>query len=303
MQGRKRTTPLRKREADSIHPDTSLGVVNLTVSALDQSLEFYRRILGFSTIRESEATAELGTEQTPLIALFELSAAKLKPPRATGLYHYAILLPTRADLARALHRLSDTGYPVGGASDHSVSEALYLADPDGNGIEIYADRPRSAWTYRGGQLQMTTLPLDVEDLMNALKTDPRPWNGLPPATRVGHIHLHVADLRAAEEFYQDVLGFDLMVRYGNSASFLSAGGYHHHIGLNTWAGVGAPPPPPDAVGLRWFTVVVPDPAELERILHRVQNAGIDYENQMDGILLRDPSGNKVLVAIPSAPRA
>ncbi len=303
MESEKRRTPLRKREADSIHPDTSLGVVNLTVSALERSQEFYRQILGFSTLPKGETSAELGTERTSLIALTELSTARPKPPRTTGLYHYAILLPTRADLARALHRLSHTHYPIDGASDHSVSEALYLADPDGNGIEIYADRPRSAWTYRGGQLQMATLPLDVEGLMNELKTDPRPWDGLPPATRVGHIHLHVADLRAAEEFYQDVLGFDLMVRYGNSASFLSAGGYHHHIGLNTWAGVGAQPPPPDAVGLRWFTIVVPAQAEAERILHRVQNARIDHENQMDGILLRDPSGNKVLVAIPSATRA
>jgi len=279
----------------SIHPDTSLGAVNLTVSALGRSLEFYREILGFSVLRHEATTAELGTGQTPLVVLSEQSGARPRPSHTTGLYHFAILLPARADLARALQRLADTRYPIEGASDHLASEALYLADPDGNGIEIYADRPRSAWTYRNGQLQMATIPLDIKGLMNELKTDPRPANGLPQATRIGHIHLHVSDLRAAEAFYRDVLGFDLMLHYGNSASFLSAGGYHHHLGLNTWAGVGAPPPPPDAAGLRWFTIAVPDRAELERILLRAQEAGVSHEDHNDGMFLRDPSGNAMLV--------
>lgn len=288
---------------NSIHPDTSLGAVNLTVSALGRSLEFYRELLGFSVLRHEATTAELGTGQTPLVVLSERPGATPKPPNTTGLYHFAILLPTRADLARALRQLTDTRYSIEGASDHLASEALYLADPDGNGIEIYADRPRSAWTYRNGQLQMATIPLDIESLMNELKTDPRPWNGLPRATRIGHIHLHVADLRAAEAFYRDVLGFDLMLHYGTSASFLSAGGYHHHIGLNTWAGIGAPPPPPDAVGLRWFTIAVPDRAEAERILRRAQEAGVRCEDQNGGVFLGDPSGNRMLVTVGSTARA
>lgn len=280
----------------SIHPDTSLGAVHLTVSALGRSLEFYREILGFSVLRQDEAVAELGTGSTPLVVLSERPGATPKPPNTTGLYHFAILLPARADLARALRRLADTRYPIEGASDHLASEALYLADPDGNGIEIYADRPRSAWTYRNGQLQMATVALDVEGLMKELQTDPRPWNGLPSGTRIGHIHLHVADLRAAEAFYRDVLGFDLVLHYGTSASFLSAGGYHHHIGLNTWAGVGAPPPPPGAAGLRWFTIVVPDRAEAERILRRAQEAGVRCEDQNGGVFLCDPSGNRMRLA-------
>jgi catechol 2,3-dioxygenase len=278
-----------------IHPDTSLGAVHLTVSALARSLEFYRGTLGFNVLRQDEAVAELGTGSAPLVVLSERPGATPKPPNTTGLYHFAILLPARADLARALRQLSDTHYPIQGASDHLVSEALYLADPDGNGIEIYADRPRSAWTYRSGQLQMATAALDVEGLMKELKTDPRPWNGLPQATRIGHIHLHVSDLPAAEAFYRDVLGFDLVLRYGTSAGFLSAGGYHHHIGLNTWAGVGAPPPPPDALGLRWFTIAVPDRAEADGILRRAQAAGASHEDQPNGTFLRDPSGNSMLV--------
>ncbi len=295
MQIEKHGTTMRERALSSIHPDTSLGAVNLTVSAIGRVLEFYRDVLSFSIRRRDGAMAELGTEETSLLILWERSGARSKPPHTTGLYHFAILLPARGDLARTLRRLIDARYPIDGASDHLASEALYLADPDGNGIEIYADRPRSAWTYRNGQLQMAALPLDLEDLMTELKTDPRPWNGLPHGTRIGHIHLHVANLRAAEAFYRDVLGFDLMVHYGGSASFLSVGGYHHHIGLNTWAGTGAPPPPPDTIGLQHFTIRLPNHAELARVVERVRAASLPVEETPDGFLIRDPSQNGVLL--------
>src|SRR5574341_1976790 len=235
-----------QQASTSMHPDTRLGSVHLTVSDLDRSLQFYGSALGLRTRRREEAVAELGTGTASLLILWERAGAKPRPRHTSGLYHFAILLPSRADLARALQRLLEARYPIDGASDHLVSEAVYLADPDGNGIEIYADRSRRALPVRDGQLRMDTLPLDLEDLMNEVQAGPPAATGLPEATRIGHIHLHVADLATAEAFYRDVLGFDLMVRYGSSASFLSAGGYHHHIGVNTWAGAGAPPPPPDA---------------------------------------------------------
>lgn len=285
-----------QKASTSIHPDTCIGSVHLTVSDLDRSLQFYGGTLGFRTRRREEAVVELGTEAASLLTLWERAGARPRPPHTSGLYHVAILPPARADLARALQRLLEARYPIDGASDHLVSEAVYLADPDGNGIEIYADRPRSAWPMLNGRLRMDTLPLDVEDLMGELATSSRPGTSLPDGTRIGHVHLHVAELGAAEAFYRGVLGFDLMVRYGNSASFLSAGGYHHHIGLNTWAGVGAPPPPPDAAGLRYFTVRLPNGAELARVVGRVRDAGVPFEEMPEGVLVRDPSQNGVLLA-------
>ncbi|MDR7542960.1 MAG: VOC family protein [Armatimonadota bacterium] len=277
----------------------SLGPVSLTVRSLERSLGFYCDILGCRIRRRDATMVEVGTEQTTLLELWERPQAKPRPPRTTGLYHVAFLLPTQADLARALQRLVALRYPIEGASDHLVSEAVYLADPDGHGMEIYADRPRDAWPYRNGLLEMATVALDVDDLMSALKADPRPWTGLPEGTRIGHVHLRVADLDAAEAFYRDVLGFDLMARYGEGACFLSAGGYHHHIGLNTWAGVGAPPPPRGAIGLRHFSVVLPGEAQFGAVADRVRAAGITVLEHPSGLLARDPSHNGVLLTTPT----
>ncbi len=282
----------------SIHPETSLGPVHLTISNLDRSAAFYRDVIGLGLLRREGETALLTADgATPLLALSELPGARPRPARATGLYHFAILVPTRLDLARSLRRLVEARYQLQGASEHLVSEALYLADPDGNGIEIYADRPRSAWPRINGLLQMATEPLDLEDLLGELERDARPWDGLSPQTRIGHIHLHVADLRQAEGFYRGAIGFDLVLRYGGSATFLSAGGYHHHIGLNTWAGVGAPPPPPEAVGLRDFTIVLPDQGELQHVIGRLRESDIVFDESGDAITLRDPSGNGLLLVV------
>jgi len=201
-------------------------------------------------------------------------------------------------LAQALQRLLDARYPLQGASDHLVSEALYLADPDGNGIEIYADRPRERWQYRGGQLLMATEALDVHSLLADLPTTARDPEGntIDPATRIGHVHLHVADLTAAEAFYRGVLGFEVTVRGYPGALFVAADGYHHHIGLNVWAGIDAPPPPPDAVGLRYFTITLPTKADLQRLVERVQAAGIDLSRDADGWLLKDPASNGIRIA-------
>lgn len=284
-----------------IHPNTYVGSVHLTVSELERSLRFYGDVLGFNTRQRQDSTAWLTADgMTSPLVLTEQAGARPKPPRTTGLYHFAILVPSRVDLARSLRHLVEVRYPLQGAADHLVSEALYLADPDGNGIEIYADRARSAWPRRGGQLQMATDPLDVDGLLAEIERDARPWDGLAPQTRIGHVHLHVADLRQAEAFYCDVLGFDLVTRYGSSALFVSAGGYHHHLGLNTWAGVGAPPPPPDSVGLRYYTLYLPGKDELDRIVEHLKASGVELDKIADTVSLRDPSGNAIRLGVGGA---
>jgi catechol 2,3-dioxygenase len=183
-----------------------------------------------------------------------------------------------------------------GFADHGVSEAVYLTDPDGNSIEIYRDVPRSQWPYRDGQLQMVTDPLDVQGVLAELEADPAPDAvGMHPDTTIGHIHLRVADIQASEDFYCKLLGFDLVQRFGPSARFVSAGGYHHHIGFNIWESAGAPPLPPGAVGLRYFTICLPDPAELTRLTGRLRQAGLPLEEAQGGVLLHDPARNAVLL--------
>lgn len=287
--------------SDQLHPETSLGSVYLTVSDLDRALRFYREIIGLGLLQRHGDTASLAADRaTPLVVLSGLPGAHPKPPDTTGLYHFAIMVPSRVDLASSLRRLVETRYRLQGASDHLVSEALYLADPDGNGIEIYADRPRSQWPHLNGRLQLATEPLDIKGLLAELNHDERPWEGLPGQTRIGHVHLHVADLPQSEAFYRGTLGFDLVLRYGRSAIFLSAGGYHHHVGINTWAGASAPPPPRDAVGLRFFTIVLPDQAELERIVTRVRASGVPFQKKDAGLSLEDPSGNGILLTVAQA---
>jgi len=219
--------------------------------------------------------------------------AAQRPRRSTGLFHLAVLLPTRRDLAVALRRLAESRVPLDGASDHLVSEALYLHDPDRNGIEIYRDRPREEWPHMDGKLEMATLPLDIDDVLRELPPASAKDAVVPSGTRMGHVHLQVADLDEAEAFYSGVLGFDVTVKGYAGALFVSAGGYHHHIGLNTWQSLGAGAPPPGAIGLRSFEVALPDAGELERVLERVDDAGIAAERSNGSALVRDPSGNAV----------
>jgi catechol 2,3-dioxygenase len=211
------------------------------------------------------------------------------------LYHFAILVPSRADLAQALLHFIEMRTPLQGLSDHLVSEAIYLADPDDNGIEIYSDRSRATWQFEGPQVHMDTKSLDVEGLLSESGRGDA-WSGLSAETVIGHVHLHVANLAEAQAFYVGVLGFDIMQRYGSQTLFVSAGGYHHHIGLNTWAGVGAPPPPSEAAGLRTFIVRLPNETELARLTSRVREAGVALEETHNGILVRDPSQNCLLLA-------
>ena len=278
----------------SIHPDTHIGSVHLTVSDPDRSLGFYRDTLGFHLLERKNSTVALTADGTHvLLTLTGQPNARPKQQRTTGLYHVAILVPSRADLARTLRHLAEAGYPLEGWADHLVSEAIYLADPDGNGIEIYRDRPREQWPRRNRQIQMATDPLDTEGVL--AEADDRPWDGLPSQTRIGHIHLQVSDLRQAEAFYHGLLGFDVVTRDYPGALFVSAGGYHHHIGLNTWAGVGAPLPPPDAVGLRDFTIALPNRVEMQRIVDRLKAAQVELTEQVNGLSLRDPSSNGLLL--------
>jgi catechol 2,3-dioxygenase len=288
--------------AAGIDPGTTLGPVRLTVSDLARSRAFYERAIGLRATELDDGTLALGVDDDP--ALIELrgdSAAPHLDRRAPGLYHVAILVPTRLDLAFALARLAATRWPLEGASDHLVSEALYLSDPDGNGIEIYRDRPRGEWRRSGDQLQMATLPLDLDGLLGELDGAQQLQERAPSGTRIGHVHLQVSDLSAAEVFYHEVLGFDVTVRAYPGALFVSAGGYHHHVGLNTWHSAGASPPPSGSVGLRTFEVRLPSAGALEQVLARLHDAGIEVERSEQGALTRDPFGNGVvLTASPAA---
>jgi catechol 2,3-dioxygenase len=244
--------------------------VHLTVADLDRSVAFYQAVIGLRQHRREDGTAAMGAAGEDLVVLVEDPGA-LRAGRHAGLYHYALLFPTRQELGRALQRLAVTRPAIDGAADHGVSEAIYLADPDGNGIELYADRPREQWPPPGApgeRVGIFTRPLDLDSLLGLVQgEEPRGHAG--EGLRVGHVHLHVGDLDQALGFYQGTVGFDLMARYPG-ALFLSAGGYHHHLGVNTWRGEGIGPSPPGTVGLREWTIVHPE-AE-------------------DGALLEDPWG-------------
>jgi len=277
-------------------PGTSMGPVHLTVSDLARSLEYYRAAIGLEVLDEDGARASLGVGETRLLVLVEERGARPAVGH-TGLYHFALLVPTRAALATWLaHAVRDRVRLVG-LSDHFVSESLYLSDPDGHGIEIYWDRPREVWE---GQVaaRMTTLPLDVDNLLGELD-DPRsaPFDGLPAGTVMGHVHLKVAEIPATVAFYRDALGFGLMAQLGHQAAFLGAGGYHHHVGANTWESAGAPPPPPDAAALRQATVVLPDSAERDVVLERLERHGHAPQESAAGPVVRDPSGNALLLTV------
>ena len=279
-----------------ISPLTSLGAVHLTVSDLERSKSYYRAAIGLELLEDDGERASLGVGGRELLVLVEQPGAR---PSAgySGLYHFALLVPERADLARWLAHAARDRVPLVGLSDHFVSEALYLSDPDGHGIEIYWDRPREQWE---GQVaaRMTTLPLDVQSLLAEL-ADPasEEFDGLPPGLVVGHIHLKVAAVDETIAFYRDVLGFGLMAQLGRQAAFLSAGGYHHHIGANTWDSAGAGPPPAGTAALRHVTVVLPGVDERDRIIRRVEQAGSPIEDGAEEPIAVDPSGNRILLAV------
>ena len=279
-----------------IAPETTVGAVHLTVSDLARSLDYYRSAIGLRVLEEGAGRASLGTDGGELLALVEERGAR---PAAgyTGLYHFALVVPERVQLAAWLAHAARDRVPLVGLSDHFVSEALYLSDPDGYGIEIYRDRPREIWEGKVGTT-LTTMPLDVDDLLGVLD-DPatEPFDGLPAGTAMGHVHLKVASIPETIEFYRDVLGLDLTAQLGDQAAFLSAGGYHHHVGANTWESAGATAPPPGTAGLRHATVVLPDEPARADVVAAVESAGLPVDDQDGEPLVHDPSGNAFVVAV------
>jgi catechol 2,3-dioxygenase len=275
---------------------TTVGVVHLTVAELERSLEYYSRTVGLEVVHRDGPGASLGVDGRELLFLVEEPGAR---PAAghTGLYHFALLLPRRADLARWLAHAARDRVRLVGLSDHFVSEAIYLSDPDEHGIEIYWDRPRESWEGRVAA-RMTTLPLDVESLLGELEDQgSEPFQGLPLGTVMGHVHLKVAEIAEAVVFYRDVLGFALMAQLGPYAAFLSAGGYHHHLGANTWESSGGAPPPPRSAALRHATIVLPNECECARVLERVERSGQTSQPSAAGPLIRDPSGNTLVLVV------
>ena len=295
------STALESSRSARIAPDTTVGTVSLTVGDLDRSRAFYERAIGLRTSELDDGRLALGVAgEPPLIELRGDSSAPRLDRRAPGLYHLAVLVPTRLDLAFALARLAQTRWPLDGASDHLVSEAVYLSDPDGNGIEIYRDRPRADWPSSGDELRMSTLPLDLDDVLAELKAATALQREAPSGTTIGHVHLQVADLAQAESFYHGVLGFDVIVRDYPGALFVSAGGYHHHIGLNTWHSAGAAPATSGAVGLRSFAIDLPGVHALAAVLARVQEASIASAPVPGGALVHDPFGSGVVLRTRAA---
>ncbi len=297
----------------SIHPATRIGTVSLSVASLENQLVFYQQVLGFQLHWRDGNQAGLGAsiedKTAGGAALLRLTEEpNLKKYRGvTGLYHFAVLFPNRRELARVMARLfalKYRNYPT----DHIMTKTTYLDDPEGNGIELYTESPEDGtWSLANGEyvtrradgsLSDGREPLDVDALLSHLKEDDRLDVPIPPETRVGHIHLHVSNIDEAVDFYHGVLGFDVMgVAKSFRMAFVSAGGYHHHIGLNTWQGEGAPPPPADAVGLRYFTVELPDQKALDQVIARVEKAGIPANQTEEGFLLYDPSQNGVVLTL------
>jgi len=278
--------------------NAGIGGVSLHVSDIDRSLKFYSELIGLNLFERDNGVASLSaTGQSPsLIQLKELPGAIPKPAGTTGLYHTAILFPSRGELAKVLNRLVMKRYPLQGAADHGVSEAIYLADPDGLGVELYADKPREQWPRRGGELQMVSEPLDLEAILaEHTSTESRDSH---PTTIIGHVHLHVAGLTTAEQFYSGVMGFTVTQRSYPGARFLAAGTYHHHVGINTWAG--KTPPPSNAVGLGSFTIQITK-SSFEAFIAQLGVNGVSYSEQEIGpgirdAVVHDPDGITVRVA-------
>jgi catechol 2,3-dioxygenase len=280
----------------SIADATTVGAVHVTVADLERSLDYYRSAIGLTVLDQGAGEASLGAGARELLRLVEQPGAS-PAGGYTGLYHLALLLPQRVHLATWLAHAARDRVGMTGMSDHFVSEALYLRDPDGHGIEIYWDRPRAGWEGKVGE-RLTTLPLDVDSILNELD-DPATaeFEGLPDGTVMGHVHLKVAEVAATVGFYRDILGFALTAQLGPMAAFLSAGGYHHHLGANTWESAGAPAPPAGSAALRHATIVLPDAAERDRVVARLEHAGVPVADHGGEPLVRDPSDNALVLAV------
>ncbi len=278
-------------------PDkTRIAHAHLRVRNLKGAETFYRDLLGFRPINgEGPAVSFSPTGKTPSqIILTESPQALPRPRGTTGLFHIAVRFPDRSELSKVLLRLVERGYPIQGAADHAVSEAIYLADPEGNGIELYRDRPREEWKWRNNEVVMVTDPLDVEDLLK--ESEGKAWSGMHPMTDIGHIHLNVGSLDEAEKFYHGQLGFDVTTKSYPGALFVAAGGYHHHLGLNIWAGRNAPPPQENSLGLMSFGIAVPR-SGWEALQDRLAKDGIRYESDSDDGRLKVHDPNNIAIEL------
>lgn len=275
--------------------DTRTGPVTLAVADRNALVAWYGEVLGFVEQARDGARSTLGAAGgAPLLVLDERPGLPPHDPRTAGLFHVAYLVPTREDLARWVRHVAENRFPVEGASDHLVSEAVYLSDPEGNGIEVYRDRPRAEWRRQGDGIAMDTLPADIDGLLALGRRLPA-WSGAPAGTTVGHVHLKVADLEASRRFYLDLLGLDLMTTYPG-ALFVAAGGYHHHLGLNVWRSRGRPKRSAPELGLAETTLIVPDAAARAAIADRLAAAGHPVERDGDAAIVTDPAGIRLRLA-------
>lgn len=276
--------------------ETKMGAVSLTVRDLDRSLLFYQDLLGFQVIMQQENAAALTADgKTPLIRLTALENPVASPKRTSGLYHFAILLPDRRSLSKILKHFLTAGAPLEGASDHQFSEALYLSDPDGHGVEIYADRPKEEWEKdEKGEYKGRTVPLATRELLALTEV---PWSGMPEKTEMGHVHLHVSDLEEAEQFFVVKLGFKPTIHMADHALFISAGGYHHHLALNVWNGKGVPCKPEGSIRLKSYTIILPSKEELIQFTGHIQENEIPFHKTSEGILIQDPMKQEVRIIV------
>lgn len=273
-------------------PNTFVNQVHLIVEQLERSVSFYQGVLGFQISDRTGSSISLTLNgKDVLVTLEQPAGVSPKEPRRSGLYHYAILLPDRKELAKVLQHFIDIKYPLQGISDHLVSEALYLADPDGNGLEIYVDRPSESWEWIGEQVSMATEQVDLRSLLS--EANGEKFTGLPSDTIMGHIHLHVSDLAKAAEFYIKGLGFKVVYQISNQALFISSGGYHHHIGLNIWNGKGIKAPSHNSVGLKYYTIVFADEITRDSTKKNLELLGYPV-NENTAV---DPSGNHILLTV------
>ncbi|MGM0446052.1 MAG: VOC family protein [Bacillota bacterium] len=283
---------------DEFHDNANKYVkeIVLKVRDLKKSYYFYKNIMGFEVLKEENNKVLLTVDgSTPIVTLIHFDDTVKKIPKRTGLYHYALLLPSRYYLGLFIKNLQEMNYPIAGASDHGVSEAVYLKDPDDNGIEVYSDFKSSEWNRENGKIEMITRPLDYESLLDM--TDDNKWKGMPSKTIIGHIHLHVDDLLKAKEFYVQGLGLNVVQQVGDSVLFLSTGGYHHHIAINTWNGVGIDPLPENSAGMKYFSIHFPNEKSRIKSIKRLKNLGYKIIKEKDNIYIKDPAQNLLKLVI------
>jgi catechol 2,3-dioxygenase len=269
-----------------------IGAVGMTVRDLDRLTAYYRDMLGLTVQERTGQIATLGVDGVPLLELIHRPDAPPDDPREAGLYHTAFLMPTRADLARWIVHAVKTRVPITGASDHDVSEAIYLDDPEGNGVEVYSDRPREKWRRDGELILQKTDPLDIDAIVREIDPATATYPGAPGGLRIGHIHLRVGNIAAAEEFYRGALGLDL-TRRRSGATFLSSGGYHHHVAVNVWHSNSAGARDGKRAGLDWFAMEINDRPTMDALKQRLAAAGVTSEAIPGGFAATDPWGTRI----------